>query len=201
MVKVKICGITTVDDALMALEEGADALGFVFAPSSRRVTPADARAIIAALPPFAVTVGVFVDETPEKIREIRDFCGIKVIQFHGRESPAEVELFFPSCIKAFSMKDRASLDHAGSFRAGAILLDAFDAGLAGGTGKTFDWDWASGAGRFGMPLIVSGGLTADSVAEAVHRMHPYAVDVSSGVEERPGKKDQAKIRAFIKALH
>jgi len=200
MVRVKMCGITSIGDALMALEEGADALGFVFAPSPRQVTPEQAKAIVEALPPFAVTVGVFVNESPSRIREIRDRCHLSVIQFHGSEPPEEVNPFFPRSIRAFSMKDAASLDHAGSYRAGALLLDAFDPLMAGGTGRTFNWEWAADARRFGMPIMVSGGLTAGNVAEAVQHLYPYAVDVSSGIEEKPGKKNRAQIRAFLHAL-
>ena len=199
MVRIKICGITTLEDALMAIGEGADALGFVFAESPRQVTPEAARAIIERLPPFITTVGVFVNESPDRIRTLKDACLFQIVQFHGSESPRDIEPFFPFSIKAFRMKDRGTLASMDDYRAGAFLLDAWDPSRAGGTGKTFDWEWAREAGNRGRRIILSGGLSADNLAAAIDAAGPYAVDVSSGVEAAPGRKDREKVRAFIAA--
>ncbi|MDQ7824305.1 MAG: phosphoribosylanthranilate isomerase [Candidatus Eremiobacteraeota bacterium] len=197
MVKVKICGITTLEDALMAVEAGADALGFVFAPSSRQVTPEEAAAIIRSLPPFPVKIGVFVNEDPAVAADIMRRCALQALQFHGDEKPEEVAPFFPLSIKAFRMKKRESLEAMKAYRVGAVLLDSYSPDSAGGTGKTFHWEWAREAARGGIPLILSGGLTAENVREAIRTVRPFAVDVSSGVEKGPGKKDPDRVRSFI----
>lgn len=197
MVKVKICGITNLEDALQASACGADALGFVFYDKSPRcVTPEAAQAIIAALPPFVTTVGLFVNEAPGRIREIADFCGLDVIQLHGDETPTECEFAPRRTIKALRVKDAASLGGHGDYRVAALLLDAWVKDAYGGTGHSFNWALAAEVARQ-RPVILAGGLTAENVAAAVAAVAPYAVDVSSGVEAAPGTKDPDKVAAFI----
>ncbi|HBT83248.1 MAG TPA: phosphoribosylanthranilate isomerase [Desulfuromonas sp.] len=198
MVKVKICGITSVEDALQAAACGADALGLVFyAKSPRCVTPEAARAIIATLPPFVTSVGLFVNEAPTRIRKIADFCGLDVIQLHGDEGPADCDFAPRRTIKALRVKDAASLDGHAAFQTSALLLDTWVADAYGGTGASFNWDLAAGVARQ-RPVILAGGLSVQNVAEAVRSVHPYAVDVSSGVEAAPGQKDPEKVAAFIR---
>lgn len=197
LVRVKICGITSVEDALAAVDAGADALGFNFAPSPRRVTPAQAAAITRELPPFVTTVGLVVDEDP---RPLLDACRLDAIQFHGAETPEQVAACPCRAIKAFRVRAEADLDAlAGYPAAAAFLLDAYVPGVPGGTGQRFPWELAVGAARYGRPVIVAGGLTPENVAECVSMTRPYGVDVSSGVELAPGKKDPARVRAFIAA--
>jgi phosphoribosylanthranilate isomerase len=197
MVRVKICGITTVDDALSAVTAGADALGFVFfARSPRNVSPDEAAGIIRRLPPFVQTVGLFVNEDAETVNGIADRCGLDIVQLHGDESPAYCDLIHRRVLKAFRVRDAASLEAMGNYRVAGYLLDAWKKDAYGGTGHTFDWELAKGAAVHG-PLVLAGGLDPDNVAEAVRRVRPYAVDVSSGVESTPGKKDHEKVREFI----
>lgn len=198
MVKIKICGITNVDDALQAVTCGADALGLVFyAKSPRYVMPEQARTIIAALPPFVTTVGLFVNEAPQRIREIADFCGLDVIQLHGEEGTESCDFTPRRTIKALRVKDAASLAGHAAFQVSALLLDAWVAGAYGGTGEVFNWNLAAEVARQ-RPVILAGGLTPDNVVAAVQAVRPYAVDVSSGVEATPGRKDPAKVAAFIR---
>jgi phosphoribosylanthranilate isomerase len=197
MVRVKICGITSIEDARAAVAAGADALGFVFAASPRRATPERAREIVAQLPPFVSTVGVFVDETPARIREIVAVCGLGYVQFHGSESPAVTNEFGPRTIKAVRVRTKDDLLGLERYRVGAFLLDAHAAGIAGGSGTTFPWELARRA-RLPAALILSGGLTPGNVAEAIRIVRPCAVDVSSGVESAPGKKDHELVREFIR---
>ena len=197
MVRVKICGITNRGDAGAAVEAGADALGFIFAPSTRKVSPQAAREIIRSLPPFVIKVGVFVNERISIIREIVEWCGINVIQFHGSESPEVVRRFYPASIKAFKMKAPESVEAISAYRMGAALLDTYYPSLEGGTGKAFNWSWALAAKKAGVPVILSGGLNPDNVRDAIQMVHPYAVDVASGVESSPGKKDRNKVQDFI----
>ncbi|HTE20305.1 MAG TPA: phosphoribosylanthranilate isomerase [Armatimonadota bacterium] len=196
-VRVKICGITNVEDALAAVDAGADALGFVFAPSPRQVTPEHAAAILRELPPFVTTVGLVVDQDPFPILEA---CRMDVVQFHGAEPPDVVARLGRRAMKAFRIRDEADLELLPRYAsAGAFLLDAYVQGVAGGTGQQFPWRLAEAAARFGRPVVVAGGLTPENVALCVRTTRPYGVDVSSGVEHVPGKKDPAKIRAFIAA--
>lgn len=189
--KVKICGITNTEDALKAVELGVDALGFIFAKSPRMIEPEKAAAIIRSLPPFVKSVGVFVNEDPKRIRQVVDLCGLDIIQFHGDESPEELDDFTVRAIKAFRLKDESSLEpmklYHGKVR--AILLDTYSDKKWGGTGKTFDWALAVKAKALGMPLILSGGLNPDNIQDAIRAVRPHAVDVNSGVEQGPGKKD------------
>lgn len=198
MVKVKICGITNVDDALHAAACGADALGFVFYEKSPRcLLPEAARQIIACLPPFVTTVGLFVNEAPERIRQVADFCGLDVIQLHGDEGPEQSHLPPYRVIKALRVKDETSLARLEEYRVSAILLDAWVPGVYGGTGEKFDWDLAAAVARQ-RPVVLAGGLMPENVAEAVRTVRPYGVDVSSGVEAAPGKKDPDKVCEFIR---
>lgn len=197
MVKVKICGITNLDDALAAVAAGADALGFVFYDKSpRNVHPLKAAEIIAKLPPFVQTVGLFVDEEAERVNWTADFCGLDLVQLHGDEEPEFCSEINRRVIKAFRVKEAASLARLGSYQVAGYLLDAWVANAHGGTGMTFDWRLAEAAKEHG-PLVLAGGLNPDNVADAVEKVRPYAVDVSSGVESEPGRKDHAKVREFI----
>jgi phosphoribosylanthranilate isomerase len=195
--RVKICGITSERDAASAIEAGADALGFVFYEKSPRfVTREIARDIIAKVPPFITTVGVFVNETADVIKGLREFVPLDRVQLHGDEDPEFSELLGPGVIKALRIKGEEDILVLKDYNATAFLLDAFVDGKPGGTGATFDWAIALEAKRYGR-IILSGGLTPENVAEAVVRAAPYAVDVSSGVESSPGVKDPDKIRRFI----
>ena len=201
--KVKICGITNLDDALAAVEAGADAVGFVFFHASpRRVTSDVVKRIVAQLPPFVLPVGVFVNEDIKIVRDLMDDCGLAIAQLHGEEAAAYCDLLGRPVLKAIRLKDRGSLlalaEYAGRSRVRGFVLDAFSAVSYGGTGQVTDWSLAAEAART-VPVVLAGGLTPANVAEAVQKVKPYGVDVSSGVESRPGRKDHEKIRAFIKA--
>lgn len=200
MTRVKICGITTAEDAADAVEAGADALGFVFVPGTpRAVSPEAAGRIVETLPPFITAVGVFVDRPVQDILDIAAQCGFQAVQLHGDE-PAESARRIPlKVIKAIRVKDAGSLRPVGTYPAHAFLLDAFVEGKPGGTGSVLPWDLAtqvSGMAR----IILSGGLRPETVGQAVRLVRPYAVDVSSGVELRPGRKDRQKVREFIAAV-
>ena len=197
MVRVKICGNTNLDDTMAAVQAGADAVGFVFyAKSPRAIEPKSAAEIISRLPPFVVPVGVFVNEDLGVVRRIMEECHIPLAQLHGEESPEYcVELARP-VIKAIRVRDRRDLERMTSYQVAGFVLDAFVEGVPGGTGVTIDWDLAGEAQVVG-PIILAGGLTPDNVLEAVRQARPYGVDVSSGVESSPGRKDPAKVRAFI----
>lgn len=195
--KVKICGITNCDDALVAVRSGADALGFVFFKGSPRyIEPTAVREIIAYLPPFVTTVGVFVEEEEAQIQHVIETCGIDLVQFQGDESPERIRPFRGRAIKAIRVTDRTSLVAMKEYSVRAYLLDSYREGVHGGTGTSFDWDVASEAKRYGL-IILAGGLTPENVREAVRHVRPYGVDVSSGVEERTGRKDHEKLRRFI----
>jgi phosphoribosylanthranilate isomerase len=202
MVRVKICGITNVEDAEMAVELGADALGFIFAPSPRQITLEKARDIIFALPPFVKSVGVFVDEDPDNMRRIIEFCGLDLVQLHGDEPPNVCQELMPHTIKAFRVKDGSSLLATGLYRGRirAILFDAFSKGKYGGTGKTFDWDLVSKGRELGVPVILSGGLGPYNIEGAILTVKPYAVDVNSGIEERPGKKSPVLMKMVMEKV-
>jgi phosphoribosylanthranilate isomerase len=198
MVKVKICGITNPEDALAAIEWGADALGFVLTPSPRQVSPEQASGIIAQIPPFICKVGVFADSALEAVKETMSSCGLNMAQLHGSESPAYCQALFPRVIKAFRVEDASILADLPAYKVSAYLLDSYDANRKGGTGKPFDWGIAREASRL-RPIILAGGLTPANVCQAIARVQPYAVDASSGVEASPGKKDHDKLHAFLKA--
>ncbi len=195
--RVKICGITSVEDAVVAIEAGADALGFVFyAKSPRALTREAARDIIAKVPPFVTTVGVFVNEAADVIKGLRDLVPLDRVQLHGDETPEFSALLGPGVIKALRIKGEEDILVMKDYNVETFLLDAFVEATPGGTGATFDWAIALEAKRYGR-IILSGGLTPENVAEAVKCAAPYAVDVSSGVESSPGVKDPDKIRRFI----
>ncbi len=197
MVKVKICGITTLEDALTAIEAGADALGFVFySASPRHVSPEQAADIIRKLPPFVQTVGLFVDEKMTVVNAIADHCRLDVIQLHGEETPAYCESVNRRVIKAFRVKDISTLDLLVPYHVSGYLLDAWSPDAHGGTGQVFNWDIAAEAVLGGRNIILAGGLTPDNITESIRKVHPYGVDVSSGVEYAPGRKDAFKVRRF-----
>ncbi len=194
---MKICGITNLEDALFAAEAGADALGFIFyAQSPRYIAPDRAREIILRLPPFVATVGVFVNEELDRVKEIMAHCHLDYAQLHGDEPPEQVAALAPRTIKAMRVRSAAGVERLSDYRAAAYLLDAYHPTKLGGTGETWDWELAAAAKRYG-PVILAGGLTPDNVAAAIERVQPYAVDVSSGVEAAPGIKDHQKVQRFI----
>ena len=196
-VKVKVCGMTSLKDALVAVEGGADAVGFIFYKKSpRSVTMKTVREIVLELPPFVDTVGVFVDETAEQVNKIADYCNLDIIQLHGDESPTYCKKIRRKVIKAFRIKDMQSVKKISNFQVSGFLLDTFSENLHGGTGKVFDWNLALPAKKFG-PVIMAGGLTPNNVQQAVRQIRPYGVDVCSGVESEPGIKDHKKVRAFL----
>ncbi len=200
MTRVKICGITSEQDAAAAVAAGADALGFVFVPDSPRYIRADlVERIVAGLPPFVTSVGVFVNQAVDEMLEIAARCRMQAVQLHGEESEEIARRIPLQVIKAIRVRDRESLRPVATYPANAFLLDAYVEGKAGGTGTTFPWGLVAGVtGK--VPIILSGGLRPDSVEAAVRRVRPYAVDVSSGVEIRPGEKDPQKVREFIAAV-
>jgi len=197
-VKVKICGITNLDDAMAAVDFGADALGFVFFKESPRYVPDSlAASIIKELPSFLTIVGVFVNERSEHIENIVAMTGIDVVQLHGEEPPERC-IFTRRVIKAVRLETLESLAPLISYRGivSTFLLDTFTPSLFGGTGKIFNWDIAVEAKQFGK-IVLAGGLTSDNITEAVRRVRPYGVDVSSGVESAKGRKDHKKMQLFI----
>ncbi|MFH0926019.1 MAG: phosphoribosylanthranilate isomerase [bacterium] len=199
MVKVKICGITNLEDAKASIDFGADALGFVFYKQSPRyIKPSVAKSIIIKLPPFISSVGLFVNESKEKVIQIARFCNFGVIQLHGNESHSFCLGFREKIIKAFRVTNESSLETIGKYKVSAILLDTFSKDNPGGTGKTFDWKLAQAVKEKSGKIILSGGLTPNNVAEAIKLVKPYGVDVSSGVEKEYGKKDHDKLREFIR---
>ncbi len=197
-VKVKICGVTNVEDALVAVDAGADALGFMFyAPSPRCITPKAAGAIIRALPAFIAKVGVFVNPSEDEVRRAITECGIDTLQLHGEEPPDFCRQFGLKVLKAFRVQGSETLGMLPDYSDATWLLDGFVAGTRGGTGNTFNWDIAAQAVKLGGRVILAGGLTPENAAEAVRKVRPYGLDVSSGVESAPGRKDAGKVRAFI----
>lgn len=197
--KVKFCGITEKEDAIRAVKLGTDALGFIFAPSPRQISMEKARCIIKAIPPFVKTVGVFVNEKTNIIREHINYCGLDLVQLHGDESPEICRELKPYSVKAFRIKDDSSLQKCTEYQANvrALLLDTYAADKVGGTGKTFDWQLAVKIRETGIPVILSGGLGPSNIQEAIRLVRPYAVDVNSGVEERPGKKSYALMKEMM----
>ncbi|GGE40019.1 N-(5'-phosphoribosyl)anthranilate isomerase [Halopseudomonas oceani] len=201
MARIKICGITRVEDALAAAEAGADAIGLVFyAPSPRAVDARQAAHIVAALPPFVTTVGLFVDAEPDAVREVLSQVPLDVLQFHGDETDEYCRQFGRPFLKAVRVQNAEQLTDVAARWPGAsgILLDSYKPGVPGGTGEVFDWrlvpvkrDWN---------LVLAGGLTADNVHQAIREMCPWAVDVSGGVEASKGIKDVAKINAFVQEV-
>ncbi len=198
MIEIKICGITNLDDALAAYESGADALGFIFYPKSPRyVSPEKAKEIIENIPREITRVGVFVNHRAKEVKEIVEFCGLNLVQLHGDETPGYCRQFTASIvIKAFSPGTENDLQELKDYPVKAILMDTYDPGLFGGTGKTSSWELASKI-RESHPLILSGGLDIDNIIEAIETVHPNAVDINSGVESSPGEKDHNKVKEII----
>jgi phosphoribosylanthranilate isomerase len=193
---VKICGITNEEDALFAVAMGADAVGFVFAPSPRQIQPTQARDIIRRLPHETLTVGVFRDETPQRVAEIVNLIGLGGAQLHGRESPGEVAWVRQRVgfvVKAFAAGDPL-FDRVGDFEADAIMVDS----SVPGSGRVFDWTLAENL-PLDQKVILAGGLTPENVQQAIQRVHPWGVDVSTGVERSPGHKDASKVMRFVNA--
>jgi phosphoribosylanthranilate isomerase len=202
MVRVKVCGITSLENASMVLSNGVEILGFIFAPSKRRITPEKARAIISQLPPFVRTVGVFVNEEPADIKKIREYCGLDLVQLHGDEDPEMCRELMPFVIKAFRLKDASSVEKVDSFRdrVRAVLFDTYSNEKRGGTGKTFDWNLALKGKKFGLPVILSGGLGPHNIKDAISKVRPFAVDLNSGVEKSPGEKCPILIKELMEAI-
>jgi phosphoribosylanthranilate isomerase len=203
MVRVKICGITNWTDARLSVDAGVDALGFnFFEKSPRYITPADARTIVRRLPRHILTAGVFVNAEFAVVLRIARDVDLNVLQLHGDESPADVgELsdYYP-VMKAFRMRHGFDLKRLARFGAAdAFLLDGFDRKQRGGTGRTFDWRMGRAAKKYG-PVVIAGGLTPDNVADAIAQTDPFAVDICSGVEARPGKKDRQQLNALMNAV-
>jgi phosphoribosylanthranilate isomerase len=198
--KIKICGITNMDDALLAAELGADALGFIFVKTSPRyIRPSAARKIIQELPPFVIPVGVVADSTREDILDLIEETRIGCVQLHGNESPKELAKFPIPIYKSFRVDKEFNLETLQRYKGSAYLLDAHVEGALGGTGKTFDWEIAIAAKAYGR-IILAGGLTPENIAEAVKKVQPYAVDANSGVESVPGKKNKNKLEQLFKTI-
>ncbi len=197
-VRVKVCGITRLEDAVAAVDAGADAVGFIFhRESPRYIRPEDAGVIATALPPFVSTVGVFVDMEQMEVSRTMRTAGLDVAQLHGDEDASYCSMF-PRVIKALRVRGPEVIQKMSEYSCvSAFLFDAYHPDVHGGTGEVFDWDIAARATATHR-IILAGGLTPDNIAEAVQRVRPYAVDVSSGVEMAPGLKDHAKVREFIK---
>lgn len=199
--RVKICGITRVEDAIEAVQQGADAIGLVFyANSPRYVAPAQAAEIVKKIPAFVSVVGLFVNAEPEEIKSILKIVALDVLQFHGDETPSQCRQFSKPYMKAVRVKSDTNLvQYAADYAdAKALLLDAFAEGLPGGTGQVFDWKLIPQ--NLGLPVVLAGGLNAENVAQAISAVKPYAVDVSGGVEASKGIKDAAKIAAFMRGV-
>ena len=195
---VKVCGLTSEEDALLAVGMGADALGFNFVPGSKRqIAPQKAREIVRRLPPETLTVGIFRDELPERVIEITQKAGLRAAQLHGRETAEQtrhVRSLVPIVIKAFAAGD-PSLDSLAAFGADIVMID----GAEPGSGEVFDWSLAEGAPLAGHRVVLAGGLHPGNVADAIARIRPWGVDVATGVETAPGKKDAVKVREFVAA--
>lgn len=199
--RVKICGITRVEDARAAAEAGADAIGLVFDPGSPRcVTLEQALAITESVPPFVTVVGLFVDSTAERVRAVLERARIGLLQFHGAEEPAQCRSYGRPYVKAIRMREGVDLraEERRYTDAAGLVLDTYVPGQSGGSGRAFDW--ALIPGDLGKPVILAGGLTPENVTDAIRRVRPAAVDVSSGVESAKGIKDRHKIAAFIRAV-
>ncbi len=199
MTWIKICGITNVQDALEAASLGVDALGFIFAPSPRRIEPSAAREIIGCLPPSVLKVGVFVNDELPEVQRIADYCGLNTVQFHGQETPEYCRQVSLPVIKAVRVKNLESLQEMEKYPFASILLDAWSPDQAGGTGKPFGWEMALEA-RQKRNFILSGGLNPMNVYQAIQMLKPIGVDVCSGVEKTPGEKDGNKMKEFIKEV-
>jgi len=200
--RIKVCGITEPEAAAAAQAAGVDALGFIFAPQSpRRIEPEKAKEIIGSIPLFTDAVGVFVDEDPQVIEEIVQYCGLTVVQLHGTESPVVCSKLPFRKIKAFRVSPQTEAEELALYsgQVDSFLLDTYRQGIAGGTGETFDWGLVKKIAPPG-PVILAGGLNPDNVAAAIRQVRPYAVDVNSGVESAPGCKDLEMICRFVQEV-
>jgi len=202
-VKIKVCGITNYEDASLAVSLGAHAIGFIFADSPRQVEPAKAKAIISDLPPFVKTVGVFVNEDLGIINNIIDSCGLDLVQLHGDESPEICEALMPRVIKAFQLRDESSLDNLKLYKdkVKAFLFDTYSKGKRGGTGKVFNWDLAVKGKQSDIPVILAGGLSPSNLLAAIETVKPYAIDLNSGIEDRPGKKSPQLLNKAMRLFY
>jgi phosphoribosylanthranilate isomerase len=202
MVKVKICGITNLEDALSSIKAGCDALGFVFyRRSPRYITVKRAKEIIKNLPKGIIKIGVFANAKEKEIRKIANSCKLDILQFHGNESPKFCARFKGyKIIKAFRIRGRVDFKDILKYKTFAYLFDTFLKTKIGGTGKVFHWEFLTDIDKINRPIFLSGGLTAKNVSRAINTVHPDWVDVSSSVESSPGKKDHKKVREFIKAV-
>ncbi|MCM8794791.1 MAG: phosphoribosylanthranilate isomerase [Candidatus Omnitrophica bacterium] len=198
---VKICGTTTLEDAMAAVQAGADAIGFIFTTSPREVTRETASGILNAMPDPVLTIGVVANEPPDYVKALLRLCPVRGLQFHGQEPPEEVLAFrhdVKFLIKTIRVKDEKSIDRIPDYKGvDAVLLDAYWPGRLGGTGKPFPRELALKAKQHGIPIIVAGGLDPSNVRELVREVAPFGVDVVSGVEQSPGKKDNDLVRKFV----
>jgi len=199
MTWIKICGITNLDDGLKAASLGVDALGFIFAPSVRRIKPDVAKKVILALPKTLFKVGVFVDEEEKEVLRVAEYCRLNGLQFHGEESPEYCQKFLHPVFKAIHIRDSESLKDMERYHGLSLLLDTYRPGQAGGTGKPFPWEVAVIA-KERRDFILSGGLSPLNVGEAIKKVKPWGVDASSGVESSPGKKDLLRMEEFVKEV-
>jgi phosphoribosylanthranilate isomerase len=196
MTRIKICGITNIVDALTALKLGVDAIGFVFAPGPRSISPEQAREISKAVLPYVSKVGVFVDEPVDTINEISEFCGLDTIQLHGEYTSIDESRFVRSVVRTFRVEDESILGEIRKANLKYFLMDTCDQIHAGGTGRSFNWKIAREAKKYG-DVILAGGLNHENITEALMSVSPYAIDVSSGVEKSPGIKDPEKMRLLV----
>jgi phosphoribosylanthranilate isomerase len=195
--RIKICGITSAEDARLCVEAGADALGFIFVERTPRYVAPDAAArIIAGLPPFVTPVGVFWDHAPGHVKAVAEQCGLGALQFHGDETPEDLQEYRLPVIKTLKVAAAADLARMAGYRVSAFLLDSPSRWSEGEARPPIPWDVAVEAARL-HPVLLSAGLTPENVAGAVRRVRPYGVDVNSGVEVRPGRKDPARVRRFV----
>lgn len=201
-VKIKVCGLTNVEDAMECANLGVDFIGFVFAGSPRRIVKEEAGKIISELPQTVKKVGVFVNEKISVVEDIANFCGLDILQFHGDEKPDYCLHFMEEreVFKAFRLRDENDLLPIQSYKVSAYLLDTFVEGVYGGTGKTFNHELAIEVKKFNRPIVLSGGLNTENVGDAIRKVQPEIVDVSSGVEAMPGKKDIEKLKRFVKSV-
>lgn len=200
MTKIKVCGIKSKADAWMCLELGVDALGFVFVKESpRNIEPQEAQKIITDLPPFVITVGVFTNRVKDEVEEIANLCKLDILQFHGDESPEYCASFNRKVIKAFRIRSSDDINRLVEYKVPAYLLDSYAEERLGGTGRTFEWSLAAEATKYGH-IVLAGGLTPENVNRAISIVRPYAVDISSGIEDTPGKKNKVKLAEFIRQV-
>ncbi|PRX28938.1 phosphoribosylanthranilate isomerase [Orenia metallireducens] len=199
MTKVKICGITNLDDAKVAVEYGADYLGFIFAKSPRKVSPYKVKEIIEQLPEDVKKVGVFANQSLEEIAEVISSCSLDYLQLHGDESPEYCQEFNIPVIKVFRVKDESYLEQLKEYQVDKYLLDTYHPNKLGGVGKTFNWELAKLAKEYG-EIIIAGGLNPANVKQAIDSVNPYGVDVSSGVEAQAGIKDKKRLEEFIRRV-